>query len=98
MTSPSWASVPAINQFDFERLCRDRHPTQDQEKRRQKFEHTEAEERLVPAARRHRRTLGILAKLNAHSEGNPNGIQELTRTPSECRDAGISIVQEVFGF
>ena len=42
--------------------------------------------------------LGIPAKLNAHSGRNPNGIPGCTRTPSEHTDAGISIVQEVFGF
>src|SRR5271168_247180 len=42
--------------------------------------------------------LGIPAKLNAHSGRNPNGMPGCTRTPSERSDAGISIVQEVFGF
>src|SRR5579871_3330726 len=42
--------------------------------------------------------VGIPAKLNAYSEGNPNGIPGSTRTLSERSDAGISIVQEVFGF
>jgi hypothetical protein len=42
--------------------------------------------------------VGIPAKLNAHSGRNPNGIPRCTRTPSERSDAGISIVQEVFGF
>ena len=37
-------------------------------------------------------------KLNAQSEGNPNGIPGSSRTPSERSDAGTSIVQEVFGF
>ena len=40
----------------------------------------------------------IPAKLNADSAGNPIGIPGGTRTPSEHSDAGISIVQEVFGF
>jgi len=44
------------------------------------------------------RGLGIPAKLNAHSEGKPNGIPGRSRTPSERSDAGNSIVQEVFGF
>jgi hypothetical protein len=42
--------------------------------------------------------LRIPAKPNADSEGKPNGIPGLTRTPSEQSDAGISILQEVFGF
>jgi hypothetical protein len=38
--------------------------------------------------------LGIPAKLNAFSEGKPNGIPGWSRTPSERRDAGNSIVKE----
>ncbi|HTA68658.1 MAG TPA: hypothetical protein VK776_10290, partial [Bryobacteraceae bacterium] len=43
-------------------------------------------------------SLRIPAKPNAVSGGKPNGIPGRTRTPSERSDAGISIVQEVFGF
>jgi hypothetical protein len=46
----------------------------------------------------HGSILRIPAKPNANSEGNPNGIPGKTRTPSERSDAGISILQEVFGF
>jgi hypothetical protein len=42
--------------------------------------------------------VGIPAKLNAHSERNPNGIPGRFRTPSERSDAGISIVQDAFAF
>jgi hypothetical protein len=41
--------------------------------------------------------MGIPAKPNAESGMNPNGIPGRSRTPSERSDAGISIVQEVFG-
>ena len=40
----------------------------------------------------------IPAKANTDSEGNANGIPGRRRTVSERSDAGISIVQEVFGF
>ena len=55
--------------------------------------------RRVPVERhRLQRSLGIPVNLNAHSGRNPNGIPGRFRTPSERSDAGISIVQEVFGF
>jgi hypothetical protein len=42
--------------------------------------------------------VGIPAKSNAESGMTPNGVPGRSRTPSERSDAGISIVQEVFGF
>ena len=42
--------------------------------------------------------LRIPTKANTDSEGNANGIPGRRRTVSERSDAGISIVQEVFGF
>jgi hypothetical protein len=42
--------------------------------------------------------VGIPVKLNAHSEGKPNGFPGWSRTPSERSDAGFSIVREVFAF
>jgi hypothetical protein len=48
--------------------------------------------------REYHRAVRTPAKPNADSEGKPNGIPGQARTPSEGSDAGISIVQEVFGF
>jgi hypothetical protein len=47
---------------------------------------------------RHCVNLGIPAKLNGDSRGKPNGIQDQTGHHRERSDAGISVVQEVFGF
>jgi hypothetical protein len=37
--------------------------------------------------------MGIPVKLNARSEGKPNGVPGQSRTPSERSDAGNSIVR-----
>jgi hypothetical protein len=42
--------------------------------------------------------LGIPTKLNAHSDGKPNGVPGSIRTVSERSDASLLIVQQVFGF
>jgi hypothetical protein len=43
-------------------------------------------------------SLRIPAKPNAYSEGNRTAFRDEPEHPSERSDAGISIVQEVFGF
>jgi hypothetical protein len=42
--------------------------------------------------------LGIPEKVNIDSGGKPNGVPERSEQPSERSDAGVMIVQEVFGF